>query len=368
MKTNTLFNTWIKYSVFVLALVLSSCSEDEGTGFVPGQDGFFIVNEGAWGNANASLSYLDKATGSVSNNLFETATGKPLGDQAQSMTIFNDQGFIVVQNSSKIEVISTLDYSLVATIDEELPSPRYFLGVDASKAYVSDWGADGSTGTIKVIDLSTYTVTKTISTGAGTNQMVLVGDRVYAANSGGWSYDNTVVVLDTNTDEVVATIEVGDNPSSLVLDQNNNVWVTGSGRSVYNEDWSLNTEESTPGFLAKIDTDNNTSQLKIEAPALGVGPSRLLVDATGETLIFKYQGGVYTASINMNIASANVQDFHNLFNDENIYGLGVDLSTNQIITGIAPDYTNPGSIKIYQIDGSFIEEHTVGIGPNGIAY
>lgn len=366
MKTNTLLNTWIKYPLFVLTLFAAACSDDDGTTFNPGKDGFFIVNEGGFGNGNASLSYFDKATLSVTNDLFINNTGKPLGDQAQSMTIHNNRGYIVVQNSAKIEVISTDDYSLVATIEEGLPSPRYFLAINDAKAYVSDWGADGVSGTIKVIDLETNAVTKSIETGTGTNQLVLVGDYVYAANSAGWGYNNTVVVIDKDTDEVVDSIEVGDNPSTIVVDEGNDVWVTGSGKTVYNADWSVNVEESTPAFLAKIETDDNSVDTKINAPSIGIGPSALNIDSNGETLVFIYNGGISTAVVST-LSSAD--EFTEIISSvANLYGIGLDQSTNQIILAIAPDFSNPGSIKRHELNGSFIDEYTVGIGPNGIAY
>lgn len=365
MKTNTIFNTLIRVSFIAVTVFFAACSSDDGIKFTPGQDGFFIVNEGGFGNGNASLSFYDKTSASVTNNLFESTTGKPLGDQAQSMTVYNDFGYIVVQNSAKIEVISTDDYALVATISEGLPSPRYFLGINASKGYVSDWGADGSTGTIKVIDLTTNTVTKTISTGSGTNQLVLVGNHVFAANSGGWSNDNSVVVIDADTDEIIETITVGDNPSTLVVDEDNDVWTTGAGQTVYNTDWSVNTEESTPAFLAKIDHEDFEVALKIDAPSIGMGPAGLKVDSNGSTLVFKYDGAIFSTDTE---TVSSTDDFTKIIETDFIYGLSIDASENHIILGIAPDYTNPGSIKRYDITGSFIDEHTVGIGPNGIAY
>ncbi|MBU2916269.1 YncE family protein [Reichenbachiella agariperforans] len=331
------------------------------------ETGLFIVNEGAFGNGNASLSYFDKVTSTVTNDFFYKQTNKSLGDQAQSMTIFNHKGYVIVQNSNKVEILNINNGKSIGqlTSKEGLYSPRYFLGINASKGYVSDWGADGSTGTIKVIDLTTNTVTKTISTGSGTNQLVLVGNHVFAANSGGWSNDNSVVVIDADTDEIIETITVGDNPSTLVVDEDNDVWTTGAGQTVYNADWSLNTEESTPAFLAKIDHEDFEVALKIDAPSVGMGPAGLKVDSNGSTLVFKYDGAIFSTDTE---TVSSTDDFTKIIETDFIYGLSIDASENHIILGIAPDYTNPGSIKRYDITGSFIDEHTVGIGPNGIAY
>ena len=180
---------WLSLICFITA---ASCSDDDsvGPGITPtGQDGYFIVNEGLFNGANTTLSYYDRALDTVLNNVFETAVGRPLGDQTQSMTVFDDRGFIVVQNSAKVEVINRDDFSWIATISDNIISPRYFLGIDATKGYVTDWGADGVSGTVNVIDLATYQVTKTIPVGQGPNQMVLLNGRVYVANNGGFGKD-----------------------------------------------------------------------------------------------------------------------------------------------------------------------------------
>ena len=76
------------------------------------------------------------------------------------MTEHNDKYYIVVNNSSKIEIVNKTDFVSTGVI-EGLAQPRYFLGIDNQKAYVSQWGANGLDGSLAIIDLSDNSVTKT---------------------------------------------------------------------------------------------------------------------------------------------------------------------------------------------------------------
>ena len=348
--------------LLAVSLFVFSCSDDD-TPFVeipPLPSGYFIVNEGGFGNANTSISFYDRTNDTIFNNVFETANGRPLGDQTQSMTVVGNRGFIVVQNSAKVEVINTSDFTSIATITEGIVSPRYFISADASKAYLTDWGADGVTGTVKVIDLTTYEVIKTIPVGEGPNQLLQVNDRAYVANGGGFGHDSTVMVLDTQTDTVVDTITVGDNPSSLVFDANGNIWVAGGGLLRYDNNDSVVEEESTPGFIAQL--ESNGVRTKLEAAQVDVGPSDLVVDPGGNNLYFRYAGGVYTIT-----PEATDLPSQPLIN-RSFYGLGIDPISGEILVGEALTFSTDDTFYRYTSTGELIKSYTVGIAPNGFAF
>ena len=344
--------------LFAAALLFSCESEDV---ILPGQNGFFIVNEGAFNHGNSSLSFLDKSTGLVTNNIFEKATGKPLGDQAQSMTVHDGRGYIVVQNSGKIEVIDVSDYSLLATVEKGVVSPRYFLAVSHSKGYFTDWGADNVSGYIKIMDLETFTVTDSIDTkDAGANQLIKLNDYVYVSHNGGWGKANTIAVVDWKKDEFVQSIQTLTNPQSLVEDRNGDIWVTGTGISDY-----FNPENDTPGFVAKLDTDQNTIAFSIEAGVTGyeLWPKHITTDRSGENLFFIYNGGVSTLPI-----TATAGDKYQQIIDKSFYGLSVDVSENQLIGLEAKDFTNAGHMFRYSLDGMILDSLEVGIAPNSCAF
>jgi len=349
----------------LVAVLLVSCDNDNDPTPDPpvAQAGYFIINEGAFGNANTTLSYYDRQNNTVSNDVFQSVNNRPLGDQTQSMTVFEERGFIIVQNSSKIEVINRDDFSSIATIglDDGIVSPRYFLGINSSKGYVTDWGADGISGTIKVIDLDTYEVASSINVGQGPNRLILHNDQVYVANGGGLGYDSTVVVIDPQTDTVVKTIVVGDNPNSLTVDANGQLWVAGSGRVVFDPvDFSIIEEESTPGFIARL--DNDEVELKLEVDQLSSGPGSVTTNVTGQTIYFLYASEVYQLGINENELPASP-----LISGP-LYGLSVDPVSGELVTGSAPNFSDDGTFSRYSTGGELIESYTVGIAPNGFAF
>jgi YVTN family beta-propeller protein len=348
------------FSLFAV-LFTQSCSDDPEP-IKPGTDGFFIVNEGGFGNGNASVSFYDRTTDQVTNDVFAAKNGRPLGDQAQSMTVFEGKGYILVQGSGKIEVIDADNYSSIATITEGIESPRYFVGISPAKAYVSDWGADGLTGTVKVIDLTSNAVTKTIPTGRGANRMLRLGNLLYVTNVGGYDNDNTVKVINTGSDAITATITVGDNPNSIQSDNSGNIWVAASGAMAYNEDWSIDEANSTKGTISKI-SPNNTEVFRLSVgEVIYGGPGNLSAAPDGETLYYTYKGAVYSMSSTATTLPTAP------FISKNYYGFSVDPFNGNLIGTVAPNFSAAGSIEVLNASGTMLDTYTVGIAPNGVAF
>ena len=137
-----------------------------------------ILNEGNFQWGNASLSFYKYSDESITSDVFSDANDRPLGDVGQSLCIYDNKLFIVVNNSGKVEVVNPDDCKSIATISG-LTSPRYFLGINSSKAYVSDMGA----GSVSVVDLNNYSKTTSIKCNGSTEEMILHNDKVYVSNT-----------------------------------------------------------------------------------------------------------------------------------------------------------------------------------------
>lgn len=165
--------------------------------------------EGNFGWGNASMSVYNTETKVNTNQVFNTQNNVPLGDVFQSATLFNGDLFIVVNNSNKIEVVDTSNFISKGTITG-LTSPRYFLGISPTKAYVSDLYANA----ITIVNPSTFQTTGTIPVSDWTEQLILLNQTAYITQKG----TNQVLLIDINTDVIVDSITVGREPNSLVLD------------------------------------------------------------------------------------------------------------------------------------------------------
>jgi DNA-binding beta-propeller fold protein YncE len=339
-----------KVFLILLLIAFHACSSDPDPVIPQGSAGYFVVNEGGFGNSNTSISFFDRANNKMTNDIFASVNGRALGDQAQSMTVFEGKGYIAVQNSAKVEVINADDFKSVKTITEGIESPRYFLGISSSKGYISDWGGDGVTGTVKVIDLNSFAVTKTIPTGKGANRMLLKDGKVYVSNNGGYDVDVTVSIIDTSTDAVTGTITLNDNPNSLAFDKDGNLWVSGIGNYFDTNPW-----------IAKVGTDNKVIFTK-ELPEITYASATIAMNKAGDKFFYNYGGSVYAMS-----TTATELPTTNLI-EKDFYGLAVDPITDEIIGTEAINFSSAGKIYIYSSDGTLNTSYEAGIAPSGVAF
>ena len=344
-----------KIGMFALAItVLASCKKDNIDDiYVAGnyEDGYFVTNEGNFGTGNGSISFVDEY-GAVENDVFASINSFALGDVVQSMNIINDNAYILVNGSSKIEVASVDSMYSVATIDAV--SPRYIAKVNDNKAYVTDWGING----VQVIDLLTNTISSTIACGTGPEGITVANGFAYVCNVGGWGLDNTVSVINTTTDAVETTLTVGDKPNSVVVDVNGAVWVLTGGFTEYDDDWNVVSE--TAGNLVKI--VNNTIE-ETYAFALGNHPQDLVIDDAGTTLYYSdgsWSKAVYAFDVNDTELPTTA------LIDKSFYGLGVH--GGYVYGTDAVDFTQSGWSYKYTADGTIIDSVQVGIIPGGYCF
>ena len=204
------------------------------------RNGVLISNEGNYTASDGSVSYFSIPNKKITQDVFTAVNHIPLGSVVQSMALMNESIFIVVNNSQKIEVVDRDYFKSKGTITG-FSGPRYFLPVAANKAYVSDWFANE----IKIVNPDAMTITGSITTGAGPEQMLLLNSKVYVTNIGGWGTDSTVTIINAVTDQVISTLMVGINPGNIVADSNQKVWILCNG--TLGPDFTPNTSDDIGG-------------------------------------------------------------------------------------------------------------------------
>jgi len=97
----------------------------------------------------------------------------------------------------------------------------------------------GENGVVKVVDLGSNTVSKTIDAGIGPEQSLVADGKLLVCNGGAYTMDSTISVIDLSKDQVVQTIWVGDNPKELVADMNDDIWVLCYGYIKYDSNFNI---------------------------------------------------------------------------------------------------------------------------------
>lgn len=336
--------------LLLFIVFIAACRDDEEELPIWGElnDHIFVLNEGNFNSSNASLTAVSRETGLIWNDIFSLVNDFQLGDVVQSMTIHNDKAYIVVNNSGKIEVADAITLESIGTIDG-LTSPRYFLGINDDKAYVSNFVFGGAT-TLDVIDLNTNTVSKTIPTAWG-EQMVMSDGKVFV----GIMNSREVLVIDSSTDMVIDTVTVAFSPNSLQVDKNGQVWVLSDG-GFYGED--IPTLQSiNPTTLAVEQTFTFANN--------DASPTKLAMNNAGDQLYFLDVGNLWKFDITADVLPSEpfVSE-----TDFTFYGLGIDSKTDRIYVTDAADYQSRGNVILYEADGELIDGFEVGIIPGGFCF
>lgn len=344
------------YLLLIVAalLTVSSCKKENGSP-VNGAygNGIFIVNEGPFQSGTGTITYFDPDSNLVKQDIFETVNARPLGNIAQSMTLYDGKGFIVVNNAGKVEVVDIATFKSVATISN-LINPSQFLVIDDSKAYVSDW-----IGHIAVVDLKSNTVSRTIPAGAGPDAMVKSGNNVYVANSGGLGIDSTVTVIDFNTDNVVKVIHVGDVPTGMAADGNGRIWVMCKGIGF--SGWPQSGD--TPGRLVRIDPVSLSVDYTYEFASSGDHPEKLVINKQKSMVYFLHDNSIYR--FNIALSSTIPEKLVSRY----FYALSYENKTGYLYATDPKNYVNKGIVLRYKADdGSLIDSIQAGIIPRAFAF
>lgn len=332
----------------VALLALASCRKDNPLLVqYPYEAGIFVTNEGPFQNGTGTITWYHPDSAQARQQIFQQANGGiPLGNIVQSLAFGDSLGYVVVNNASKVVVVRAHTFEQVGVI-ENVMLPRYLL-VDGATGYLSQWGSDGLSGSIAVVDLSTRQVTDTIVTGQGAERMLRIGSRLYVTNAGGFGKDSTLAVIDLNTRQLSHHIEVGPNPNSLVQDRNGDLWVLCGG------DWAT----GAAGRLVHLSNDTLVQQF-----ALPTGSGRLVIDGAGTTLYFIYGfgGAVWRHAVDASALEAEA------FIDGSWYSLGFDASREWLLAADAGDFTSNGTVYVYTTTGTLVDSFEAGIIPGNFA-
>lgn len=352
-----------------MTLFLAGCRHDElvvPTEYdiindVPDPDtsirGFYLVNEGNMGSNKCTLDYFDYFTGLYARNFYAERNPnviKELGDVGNDIGIYGSKLYVVVNCSHKVEVLDSRTGTRLGQVD--IPNCRY-VRFYRDKAYVSSYvgpvliDPDAPKGAVYEVDTTSLKVTRKVSVGYQPEEMEIVDDYMYVANSGGYrvpNYDNTVSVIQMVDFKQVQQIPVGINLHRLKKDRYNKLWVTSRG------DY-----QSRPSRMYVLDKRRGYNQM-IVTDTLPFGVSNMAI--RGDSLYFySTEWNNYTQSNTITYGIVDVRTkrlvSHNFITDGTEkeitipYGIAVHPETGDILVTDAKNYVSSGTLYCFDLLG-----------------
>lgn len=314
--------------------------------------GMYVVNEGNMNMNKASLDYVDFTQGLYRKNIYNQVNPevtKGLGDVANDIGVYGAKLYVVVNISNKIEVMDVKTAKRIKMID--LVNCRY-ITFHGNKAYVSAYlGKVGDPkapqGIVAEIDTATLQITRKIKVGRQPEEMAVVGNKLYVANSGGYSppnYERTVSVIDMDSFTEIKRIDVAINLHRLKADQYGDLYVTSRG-DYYD----------IPSKLFVIDTKTD-----LVKKTFNVAASNLAIDGD-KAYVYSTEYSYITGENTISYSMINVKDeaiipgsFISDGTDKKIkipYGIAVHPMTKDVFVSDATDYVTPGRLYCFGPDG-----------------
>lgn len=346
-------------AVVLSSLLITSCSKDE---VVVTQEplgayvnGFFVLNQGNFGQPNSEVSFVSNDLNTLQNNAFKTVNpSEILGDTGQDIGFYNNLAYIVMNNSNKIEIVNRYTLKHIGAITTGLKNPRYITFTNGN-GYVTNWGDPGSPSDdyVAVINLINNTVEDKITVVEGPEKILSLNNKLYVAHKGGYGSGNSVSVINI-ANKSIAPVTVGDIPNALV-ENAGNLYVLCEGKASW-------TGSETAGKLVKINLTNNTTT------SLDFGttqhPSNLVL--SNGNLFYTLDADIYKMSVSS--ASLPTQKAFST-TPQGVYGVYSFAVTNdKIFVGDALNYNSNGKVHVYDLAGNLVKTHTVGIIPAGFYF
>lgn len=320
--------------------------------------GFYLLNEGNWGSNKASLDYYDYETGTYKKNIYGEANPDVtlgLGDVGNDIQIYGSRLYLVINASNKVEVLDAKSAKKIGQVNIE--NCRY-ITFNAGKAYVTAYE-----GFVAVIDTASLQITKNITVGQQPEEMAIVNNKLYVANSGGYNYpdyERTVSVIDLNTETELKKIDVGINLNRLKADAYGDIYVTSRG------DYG-----DVPSNLYVIDTKKDEVKKTFDIAASNFTIHKDVAYVYAITYDASWNTIASFSKINVKEEAIMPGSFITDGTVANImlpYGIAVNPLTEDIYVTDAKDYVTPGQLYCFDKNGKKKFQVTTGDIPAHIAF
>ena len=338
-----------------IAALITACSKNDApsTIIVQPATGLYILNEGNYNSNNTTLTYYDLNAGKAYTDFYAQNNGNVgLGSGGDDILIYGSKLYIVMNGSNNVTVIDKHTGKLITRIKNANSSNW---APEQITSYSSNVLVTGNDGTVAKIDTTSLSIQKITTVGSNPMGLVVAGNNLYVANSGGYNYpvyDSTVSVVNLNSMIETMKIKVGTNPVNVTADNAGNVYVS-----------SIGNYGNIPGNIVRINTSTNTVTKSADT-------------SVGKICFYNNQlygiGGYGDSRIRI----FNTKDFTatNFITDGTVinipYGVNVDESNGDVYITDAIDYKSPGIVYCFDKTGKkkFSFSVAPGISPDKVVF
>ncbi len=336
---------FLRASLFAFLLVGSmSCTKNYddygpqtpgGGGEIPQKNQVLILNEGNFMFGNGSISILNSTTDEVAQEVFKSKNGFPLGDVPQSMFIHDSLGYIIVNNSSKIEVVHLNDFSSVKTITG-FNSPRYMTVVSENPliAWVTDLYADK----IWKVNLDEGKIIGEIPAQGWHENIMKWNNQVIALRKS----DSVIKIIDIQNENTVQTFDFATGVVDFGLYDHNTLITI------------------LPEGIQEINLKNYQTQ-KVVGFVPERNPLKMTLDLMNKKMYF-IDKDVFQYDFN----NQKIEEKVKVRAGSNFYGILVHPQTGEVFLTDAKDYVQPGEVTRYNAEFSDSIVYHVGVNPQHI--
>lgn len=201
--------------------VMTSCDPDEDypeTYLQEYSTGAYVVNSGnMYSNIESSLTAIDYASSTATQNVFKTANGRSLGNTANDGIVYGNKIYLAVDQSNTIEVIDKKTKQSIKQIkttdllgNAEGAEPRH-ISADGGKVYFTTYG-----GYVAAVDTTSFALQKKWKVGSYPEGLVIAHGNIYVANSNYAKGGGNISCINLSNDNVeTKNIEGVNNPTSI---------------------------------------------------------------------------------------------------------------------------------------------------------
>lgn len=201
--------------------VMTSCSDDNDgpeTYLQEYSTGAYVVNSGnMYSKIESSLTAIDYASSTATQNVFKAANGRSLGNTANDGIVYGNKIYLAVDQSNTIEVIDKTTKKSIKQINTtellgkaEGADPRHIIA-DGGKVYFTTYG-----GYVAAVDTTDFALQKKWQVGSYPEGLVIGKGNLYVANSNYGAGGGNISCINLSNDNVeTKNIEGVNNPTSI---------------------------------------------------------------------------------------------------------------------------------------------------------